>query len=102
MSKFISNPSISVVEKWTKTQILYRKVCGLTNMFESFKVFIVTKLILIVYSTARERAKKKSSRFISYIYSHALMYLACSCPIPIIFPKYLAMSLYLSVTPPFA
>ena len=32
------------------TQILYRKVCGLTNAFEAFKVFTVSKQIPIVYS----------------------------------------------------
>ena len=46
------------------------------------------------YIGARERAEK-SPRFISYIYSYALMYQACSYPNPILFPKYLAVPLYL-------
>ena len=100
MSSLISNPSISDVgEKWTKTEILYRKVCRITNAFEAFKVFRGSKQIPVVYSAPVKGPKKFTIYFIDLFICIDIP--SYTTPIPTLFPKYLAVPLYLNVTPHF-
>ena len=48
------NPQLTIKQK----QNLYRKVCGLTNAFEVFKVFMISTQIPIVYSAPVKGPKK--------------------------------------------